>query len=58
MPPTMPIVSASCTASSVDGTPCVSPIATPAALSSATSSTARPFAESQPKNAAPHVMPP
>jgi hypothetical protein len=58
MPPTMPIVSASCAASSADGTPWVSPIATPAALSSATSRTARPLADSQPKKAAPHLMPP
>ena len=58
MPPPMPRVSACSAASSAVSTSWASPRATPAADSSATRMTARPLADSQPKKAAPHLMPP
>jgi hypothetical protein len=58
MPPPMPIAPAEFTASSGVSTFCVSPRATPAADSAASSRTAIPFADSQPKNADPQEMPP
>src|SRR4051794_36164468 len=58
MAPPMPIVAAFFVASFVLGTSWVSPSATPAAPSNATRRTASPFADSQPKKAAPHLMPP
>src|SRR4051812_31177483 len=58
MPPPRPMLSAFAVASPAEGTPWVRPMATPAADSAAISSTARPLAHSQPKNAAPHLIPP
>ena len=54
----MPISDAWLAASSAVSTFCASPRATPAADSSAIRMTASPFADSQPKKAAPHLMPP
>ena len=58
MPPPMPISAAWAAASSAVSTFCARPRATPAADSRAIRMTARPLADSQPKNAAPHLMPP
>src|SRR5688500_9326739 len=58
MPPPMPSVSTWSAASSAVFTPWAIPRATPAADRSATRMTARPFADSQPKKAAPHLIPP
>ena len=58
MPPPMPISPAWSTASSAVSTFCASPRARPAADSRATRMTASPLADSQPKKAAPHLIPP
>src|SRR3954468_17580492 len=58
MPPPLPLPPALSVASSVEGTPWVRPTATPAADTSAISSAARPLADSHPKKAAPHLVPP
>src|SRR3954451_20231094 len=58
MPPARPTVPACSAASSTESRPSVRPMATPAAESTASSSTASPLADSQPKTAAPHLIPP
>src|SRR3954464_11693342 len=57
-PPPSPTVSTWLTASSAVSTPRARPSARPAADSSAIRMTASPLADSQPKNAAPHLRPP